>query len=222
MECVIMSKPQVSPMSLTLPEKFVYLHDIDATILTDIRYFKEDNFIGRPLPGYEADVCITVEAVAHNLSKIQKTLKMQGLSLLVFDSYRPQETVDYFGEWARNIEDQAMKEAYYPRIDKREVFNLGYIAARSSHSRGSAVDLTIVKLKEGGSYEELNMGTKFDYLDELSHTLNPEIQGEARENRLLLKTLMEENNFINYRKEWWHYNINEEPYPETYFNFPVK
>jgi len=217
-----MSQAQRNPNPSMLPEKFIYLHEVDPTILIDIRYFKEDNFIGRPLPGYEAEVCITVDVLAHHLSKVQGELKAQGLSLLVFDSYRPQQAVDYFGEWARNQDDQVMKEAYYPRIDKREVFNLGYIASRSSHSRGSAVDLTIVKLNSNGSYKELNMGTKFDYLDELSHTLNPEIQGEAQENRMLLKSLMEANNFINYRKEWWHYNIKDEPYPETYFNFPVK
>lgn len=203
--------------SIMLPPGFVYLNDIDPTIIQDIRYFTEDNFIGRPITSYHAHRCILTLPAANALKDIQNQLKTQSLSLKVFDCYRPQSAVDDFLTWSQAPNDQKMKPLYYPNVNKADLFKLGYLAAKSAHSRGSTVDLTIVELP---SKKELDMGTHFDFLDESSHTYNA--QGLALKNRLFLRDLMEKAYFIPYDKEWWHFTLKEEPFSATYFNFAVK
>jgi D-alanyl-D-alanine dipeptidase len=203
------------------PKGFIYLHTIDPTIIQEIRYAGSDNFLGRPVRGYLAPLCITQEKIAQSLQKVQQKLLQNNQSLVVFDAYRPQDAVDHFVEWAEDVSDQVQKNAYYPQIDKRDVFTLGFIAKKSQHSRGCAVDLTIATLHKDGSYALLDMGTPFDFFDDSSHTMNPNISTSATQNRALLKGLMEEAGFQNYSKEWWHYSHPDELYPDTYFNFPV-
>lgn len=205
---------------MALPTGFVYLKDIDPTIIQDVKYFTHDNFIGRPINGYAAAECILTQEAALALSKLQKILLSQKLSLKVYDCYRPQTAVNDFIAWSKDTSDQKMKKDYYPRVDKGDFFKLGYIAEKSSHTRGSTVDLTIVHLS-GKKPIDMNMGTHFDFMDELSHPLNPDIHDEGKNNRMFLRRMMQEAGFEPYDKEWWHFTFKNEPYPDTYFDFPV-
>lgn len=207
---------------MSLPHGFVYLDEIDSSIILDIKYFTDDNFIGQPIKGYEAPLCILSLEAALALSSLQQKLLSQNLSFKVFDGYRPQMAVDHFVEWSK-ASDQKNKRDFYPNISKTEFFTLGYVAEKSAHTRGSAVDLTIVQLPANKNSQaiELPMGTQFDFMDELSHPLNPALPEEVRNNRLFLRTLMKEGGFEPYDKEWWHFTFKPEPFPNTYFNFPV-
>lgn len=207
---------------MALPSGFVYLEEVDSSIIQEVKYFTHDNFIGRPIKGYAVSKCILTQEAAFALSKLQAVLLSQGLSLKVYDSYRPQTAVNDFIRWSQNPNDQKMKKDYYPNIDKADFFKLGYLAEKSSHTRGSTLDLTLVYLP--GDKEkpvEMAMGTPFDFMDELSHSLNPNIQGEEKNNRLFLRNQMQKAGFEPYEKEWWHFTLKNEPYPDTYFNFPV-
>jgi D-alanyl-D-alanine dipeptidase len=205
---------------MALPDNFVYLEDVDPSIIQEIKYFTHDNFIGRPIAGYETARCILTRPAALALTKIQKQLQSQSLSLKVFDCYRPQTAVNDFIKWSQDASDQKMKATYYPRINKADVFTLGYVAEKSGHTRGSTVDLTIVRV-DHQSINELAMGTHFDFMDERSHYFSDHIQNESRENRQLLRTVMQ-TDFEPYDMEWWHFTLKNEPFPETYFDFAVK
>jgi len=195
----------------------VDLAAVDDTIEQEPRYAGSNNFLGRPVRGYgTAKVMLTREA-AVALSRAQEAAVARGLSLRVYDGYRPQRAVDHFVEWAADPDDTVARAAYYPDVPKDELFERGYIARRSGHSRGSTVDLTLTR--DG---EPLPMGTDFDFFGELSHTEHPAITGEARENRLLLRRIMAAAGFRNYVKEWWHYTLIDEPYPDRYFDMPVE
>lgn len=205
-----------------LPSGFVYLKDINPTIIQDMRYPTSNNFIGRPIAGYEKATCILTQQAASALSALQKELLAQHLSLKVYDCYRPQMAVNDFIVWSKVVNDQKMKQSYYPNVNKADFFKLGYVAAKSSHTRGSTADLTIVQLHNGNQPPtELPMGTHFDFMDERSHALSPNIQGEARKYRLFLRNMMVAAGFVPYDDEWWHFTLKNEPYPDTYFNFPV-
>ncbi|MPZ63743.1 MAG: D-alanyl-D-alanine dipeptidase [Propionibacteriales bacterium] len=224
------------------PPAFVVLDEIDPTILHDIRYLTQHNFLGRRVNAYYDPLCILTRPAAEALAEAQAVLRPQGYTLKVYDCYRPQTAVDDFVRWAKRLLDDRMKPEFYPRVDKSRLFADGYIAERSGHSRGSTVDLTLVELparpqpvwRPGmglvscfAPYDErfpdntVDMGTGYDCFDTLSHTLDPRIEGEARENRLLLKATLEEAGFTNYASEWWHYTLDGEPFPDTYFDFPV-
>lgn len=208
--------------ALMLPQGFVYLKDIAPTIQQDIRYATNDNFVGNPLPGYENPVCILTEPAAYALFKVQQELNQKGLGLKVFDGYRPQMTVDEFILWSTNSHDQRMKNKYYPHVDKADFFKLGYVAAESGHTRGSTVDLTIIDLRR---HQELDMGTHFDFMDELSHPFNQAVTARQYQNRQLLNHVMSQHDFIPLSKqdtEWWHFTLKNELYPHTYFNFPIR
>lgn len=211
----------------SLPEGFVYLSDIDSSILQSVRYASSDNFLGRPVAGYESPIVILTEVAARALSNVQKTLldKFDGkYTLVVFDGYRPQTAVDDFIRWSKDYSDTTMKEEYYPRVeDKTKLFELGYIAAKSSHSRGSTVDLSIAMSgPTDGAIEYLPMGSGFDVLDPVSHFACPTIDEQSKQNRTLLRDLMLAHNFEPYDEEWWHFSLNGAPFPDTYFSFPVK
>lgn len=203
---------------MTLKSGFVYLRDIDSSIIEDIRYATCDNITGRPVMGYQKQVCITLEVVANALSAIQKELIPQSLSLKVFDCYRPQSSVNEFIAWTQDESDQLMKSLYYPAIEKSELFSAGYFSKKSAHTRGSAVDLTIVDLN---TRDELDMGTRFDFMDEMSHSLSDKVFGQAKENRMLLRSLMIKAGFEPLQTEWWHFRYINEPFPDTYFDFPI-
>lgn len=202
-----------------LPDDFVYLIDIDPTIIQEIRYFTDDNFLGRPVAGYETNECILTKQAAKQLASAQIEFKELGYSLKVFDCYRPQRAVDDFIAWSQVPDEQTTKPKYYPNIDKAKLFELGYVAKRSGHTRGSTVDLTLVLLEH--PEQEIEMWTGFDYLGELSHTDNPLVPEPMRHNRDLLRAVMDKYDFENYPLEWWHYSLRNEPYPNTYFDFPI-
>jgi D-alanyl-D-alanine dipeptidase len=212
----------VGAVAMALPSGFVYLHDVDPGIIQEVKYFTDDNFIGRPVKGYQAPVCILTQQAAFALANAQRQLKSQALSLKVFDCYRPQAAVNDFMQWSEDVADQKMKASYYPRINKKDIFKLGYLSATSGHTRGSTVDLTIVRVAANQAAAELNMGTPFDFLDERSHVFAESIQGEARQNRILLREVMQQAGFVPYEKEWWHFTLGNEPFPTSYFDFAVK
>lgn len=202
-----------------LPEGFVYLDQVVPMLLEDIRYWGYDNFIGRPIAGYGAPKAIMTIEAALALKKMQLELLEEGMSIKVYDAYRPQQAVEDFVNWAKDPNNQLMKEQYYPNVNKNDLFKQGYISSRSAHSRGSTIDLTLVDLTTG---EKLDMGSDFDFLDPLSHHDSPLITKEQLANRNLLRAKMKKHGFREYHKEWWHYTFINEPYPKDFFNFEVK
>ena len=202
-----------------LPPGFVDVTEFVDGIRVDLRYAAADNFVGCPVDGYEGRRLILTRAAAMALRGVQADLKPFGLGLKVYDGYRPQRAVDHFVRWARDRADTKMKARYYPDVPKNELFRRGYIATRSAHSRGSTADLTIVDLQTGN---DMDMGTHFDFFSPDSWPESPAVTGAQRANRLLLRTLMTRHGFESYRREWWHFSLKHEPFPETFFNFPVR
>ncbi len=206
-----------------MPSGFVYV--TDSRMLYEISYFGSENFIGRPIDGYQNKVCILTEPAATALIAAQDELAARhpGYVFKIFDTYRPKQAVAHFVRWSKDPKDQLRKYEYYPELNKPDLFKLGYIFERSSHSRGSTVDLTIAKPDPNNpsKHIELEMGTPFDYFDEASHTDTTKISEEAQQNRKLLADLMQKYGFVGIREEWWHFTLKEEPFPDTYFDFPV-
>jgi D-alanyl-D-alanine dipeptidase len=202
-----------------LPKGFSYVKDIAPTIKQELRYCSNNNFIGTSINGYEENVLIITTQAATALKKVQTELLKKELSLKIFDAYRPQKAVNHFVEWARVINDTLMKQQYYPSVNKRHLFKKGYISSRSGHSRGSTVDLTIIDLKTN---KELDMGSPFDFFGISSHISYAELTKEQKQNRQLLQSIMRKNGFRPYTNEWWHFTLRYEPFPKTYFKFPVK
>lgn len=202
-----------------ISEKFVYLSKLDSTIQFELRYLGNDNFIGKPIDGYYKNCVIITKETAHALKKVQEILLKEGLSLKIFDAYRPQQAVDHFVRWAKQINDTLMKKQYYPDVPKSELFTQGFIAKKSGHSRGSTVDLTIINSSTGS---ELDMGSPYDFFGEKSHPFSKNIQKHQQENRLYLRRVMLANDFKPYENEWWHFTLKKEPFPTTYFNFPIQ
>ena len=202
-----------------LHKGFSYLSDIDTTIQSELRYITHNNFIGKPIEGYIQHKVIVSTPTANALKKVQSKLNDFGLSLKIFDAYRPQQAVNHFVRWAKVLNDTLMKQHYYPNVAKKDLFKLDYIAAKSGHTRGSTVDLTIIDLKTG---KELDMGSTYDFFGIPSHPFHPKLTKEQRSNRFLLRNLMLEVGFKPYNKEWWHFTLKDEPFPKTYFNFPIE
>lgn len=200
-----------------LPEGFVYLKDVDPSIQIDVRYATSNNFVGKKVDGYKAKKIIITRRAAEALKKAQADLKAEGYSLKVFDAYRPQQAVSHFMRWVRDRKDQRTKSKYYPDIDKSTLAGGGYISGRSSHSRGSTVDLTLVKIGKG----EVDMGTSFDYFGPESSHNSTAVTATQRANRQRLKSAMSKAGFASYHKEWWHYTLRNEPFSRP-FNFPVQ
>ena len=206
----------------TLPSGFVYLNDVAPDIMLDIRYASADNFIGKPIDGYVKPVAITTSKTASALKNAQADFKRFGLGLKVFDAYRPQRAVDHFVRWAKDWRDTLMKSRYYPQIAKQDLFQKEYIAAKSGHSRGSTVDVTLSYVEANGLAHELDMGTGFDFFDPRSWPEYPDLTAAQRANRMLLQVVMEKHGFKPYPKDWWHFNLKQESYPDTYFIFVVE
>jgi D-alanyl-D-alanine dipeptidase len=200
----------------------VSLSDDAPGVELDLRYAGAGNFVGAPIDGYERPVCLLTEPAARALAAVQRDLEAEGLGLRVFDCYRPRRAVAHFARWARDLSDQRTKAAYYPRVEKSALFAEGYVAERSGHSRGSTVDLTLVARGAGGAGEPIDMGTPFDLFDPRSHTESPEVTAEQRAARRRLRDAMARRGFRNYPLEWRHYTLEGEPYPETYFDVPVR
>ena len=200
------------------PSGFVLLADFVPQIVQEIRYYSTYNFIGDRIDGYEEPCAILTVEAARALRSVANELIVQGYRLKVFDAYRPACAVNHFVFWGIEDQDVRMKPYFYPELEKQELFEKGYIAKQSSHSRGSAVDLTLLDMKTG---KELDMGSPFDLFSELSHPDCKDVTGEQFENRMILRNVMLRNGFQPIDCEWWHYSLVDEPYPDTYFSFPV-
>ena len=202
-----------------LPEGFVYVKDVIPTIQVELRYCYDNNFVGEPIDGYQENVAIlTIEAVK-SLNKVQAELAKQELSIKIYDSYRPQQAVNNFVSWAKRVNDTLMKQQFYPKVKKRNLFKEGYISSHSRHSSGSTLDITIVDLKTA---KELDMGTPYDFFGPESWVSYSKLTETQKANRQLLQKVMISNGFRNYPQEWWHFTLRSEPYRNQYFNFVVE
>lgn len=206
----------------SLPRGFVYLEKYVPNLALDLRYFSTDNFVGDTIDGYHAAKCIISKKAAKALKKVQAELRQQGLGIKVFDAYRPQSAVDHFVRWAENLGDTLMKAEYYPRVDKSQLFEQGYIAAKSGHTRGSTLDLTLIHLKGPKKGQELDMGTPWDHFDPAAWPESDAVSPAQKENRMLLRLVMLKNGFTPLQEEWWHFTLAKEPFPDTYFDFVVQ
>ena len=187
----------------------------------DLRYATANNFVGAKVDGYGAARCLLSEPAARALAAVQADLAAGGLGLVVFDCYRPQRAVDHFVRWSREPEDPASAARHHPRVPKHALFEAGYIAARSGHSRGSTVDVTLAR-SCGEHVVPLDMGSAFDFFDPRSHYSSDQVTSEQRENRRQLRALMERHGFRGFEPEWWHFTLNDEPYPDRYFDVPIE
>ncbi len=201
-----------------LPEGFVYIADVIPGIREDIRYAGCHNFMGRPVDGYAAAKSVCTRECAQALAKAANAFAADGYTVLIYDAYRPQRAVDHFVRWSLNLEDTIAKAEFYPTLDKADLFEKGYIARRSGHSRGSTVDLTL--MDSGGTL--LDVGGEFDWFLPVSGHAYADLTPAQKENRLYLKRVMEEAGFSPYSEEWWHYRLKDEPYPDTYFDFVIE
>jgi len=202
---------------------FVLVSDVIPDAILEIRYFTAYNFIGERIPGYEQPIAIMTRKSALSLAAVADELRAKGYVIKIFDAYRPQRAVDFFMKWGDDIQDVRMKEVFYPDIDKATVIPLGYVARRSSHTRGSTVDLTLLNIKTG---REVDMGSPFDFFGAIS---SPDIQPgpetiteEQYQNRMILREAMLSHGFKPLDEEWWHFTLKDEPYPDTFFDFPVR
>ncbi|MFD3807983.1 M15 family metallopeptidase [Streptomyces sp. NPDC058611] len=200
------------------PPGFAALAHVDPTVRQDMRYATARNFTGRRVDGYREPACLLARPAAEALRGAQRELLPRGLTLKVYDCYRPQRAVDRFVRWAGDLADQGSKTEYYPDVDKDRLIPDGYIAERSGHSRGSTVDVTLV---DSASGRELDMGTAFDHFGPLSHTDGPAVPPAARANRRLLLGVLGAQGFVNLPEEWWHFTHRPEAFPGTHFDFPV-
>ncbi|NVJ97619.1 MAG: M15 family metallopeptidase [Alphaproteobacteria bacterium] len=209
-------------VSAEAPDGFVDLASFVPGVVVEARYAGNDNFVGAPVDGYvAAKAYLSIEA-ATALRLVQHQLQAQGLTLKVFDGYRPQRAVDHFMRWVKDDADTMNKDRFYPDISKTRLVPEGYIAEKSGHSRGSTVDLTIARVTVDGEVIELDMGSPWDFFGPISHPSSHNITDEARANRMLLRIQMLAAGFKPYEAEWWHFTLRHEPYPDTYFDFPVK
>lgn len=201
-----------------LEDGFVYLNDTDDSIIVDLKYYSTENFTGQFVEGYLSNNAILTKESALALSNAQDDFNKLGYSLILYDAYRPQRSVDFFVQWSKNPYDTINKRIYYPDTKKSELFELGYIASKSGHSRGSTVDVSLIEISTN---KVLDMGTIFDYFGIESHTFFNDISEKQKSNRLILYEIMSNNGFKNYSKEWWHFTLKNEPY-QKYFDFLVK
>lgn len=200
------------------PSGFVVLSDYVPDIIEEIRYHSTYNFIGDKIDGYEEPCALLTAEAARALKSVSNEVMVQGFRLKVFDAYRPACAVKQFVLWGIEDQDIRMKQYFYPELEKQELFEKGYIAKQSSHSRGSTVDLTLFDMKTG---KELDMGSPFDLFSEASHPDYRGITEEQYNNRMILRRIMLRNGFEPIDCEWWHFTLEDEPYPDTYFKFPV-
>ncbi len=213
--------------------QFVNITDVIPDVILEIRYYSTYNFVGARIDGYEQPIALMTRVAADSLKAVSDDLKAHGYCLKIYDAYRPQRGVDHFMRWAKVLDDTVTKAYFYPNLTKKEVFDGEYVATKSGHSRGSTVDLTIVDMKTG---KEVDMGGTFDWFGPESHPDygggNPEtldfVQTDSAftsvqfYNRMILRTAMLRHGFKPLDNEWWHFTLKNEPFPDTYFNFPVR
>lgn len=204
----------------TNPSEFVLLADAIPDAILEIRYYGTYNFVGERIDGYEQPVALLTKEAAAALKEVSDELNAKGYRLKIYDAYRPQRAVDHFVRWARDPQDTRMKEYFYPMLPKNVLFKQGYISSHSGHTRGSTVDLTLFDMK---TEKELDMGGTFDWFGEESHpSYTGELTPEQLANRRLLRDAMVRHGFKPISTEWWHFTLRNEPYPFTYFNYPVR
>ena len=201
-----------------LPKGFDYVDNHIPNLVIELRYFGTDNFIGRPIDGYNKNVSILTTQAILALKEVQRELEQYNLGIKIFDGYRPQQAVDHFVRWAQVLNDTLNKHKFYPNVAKKELFNEGYISSKSGHTRGSTIDMTLIDLVSG---KELDMGSPWDFFGPESWVANVNLTAQQRTNRMLLQTVMRNHGFKIYTKEWWHFTLINEPFPDTYFNFPI-
>lgn len=236
----------LSTEAQTAPSGLIEVNRLDPTIQVEMRYSTDWNFMGRPVKGYRSNKCYLTKEAAYALTEVQKDLKAKDLGILALDCYRPTQAVADFVAWTKSKNDQTMKPIFYPDETKSELISRGYIADKSGHSRGSTIDLTLISLGalslekplgEKLRFKEdmrdcrwpiniqrtgqLDMGTSFDCFSILANTQNSQITAIAKKNRQLLLDAMKKHGFINYEKEWWHFTLKEEPFKDSYFDFPI-
>ncbi len=197
---------------------FVLLSEAVPDAILEIRYYSTYNFVGERIDGYEQPVALLTKEAAAALKAVSDEVIAQGYRLKIYDAYRPQSAVDHFIKWGQDLDDTKMKEYFYPELDKSDLFAQGYIAAHSGHSRGSTVDLTLFDMT---TEKEVDMGGTFDYFGELSHPGYTEITEEQYNNRMILREVMTKHGFLPIEEEWWHFTLEDNPYPNTFFTFPV-
>ena len=197
--------------------RFVLLSDYVPGIVQEIRYYSTYNFVGDRIDGYEEPIALLTKDAARALKVVSNQANVMGCRLKVFDAYRPARAVRHFVLWGIEDLDQRMKPFFYPDLEKQDLFRLGYIASKSSHNRGSTIDLTLLDMATG---KELDMGSPFDYFSERSHPDCRDVTDEQYENRMRLQKLMTDNGFLPIDCEWWHFTLADEPFPDTYFEFP--
>ncbi len=202
-----------------MPADFVVLAEVIPDVIQEIRYHSTYNFVGERVDGYEAPIAIITRQAAEALKGVNEEVMAKGYRLKIFDVYRPQRAVNHFIRWAKEVDNVKMKAYFYPEVPKEELFEREYIMARSGHSRGSTVDLTLFNMQTG---KEVDMGGTFDWFGERSHPDFEDITEEQKANRLLLREAMLRHGFKPLDSEWWHFTLADEPYPDTYFDFPIK
>jgi D-alanyl-D-alanine dipeptidase len=217
--CALIAGLPQAALAQEQPAQFVDAATVVPGLIIDMRYAGAHNFVGRRIDGYERPRCLLTGAAAAALAAVARDLAPRGVVLKIFDCYRPTRAVANFVRWARDLNDSAGKAEFYPQVDKRTLFRDGYISPLSGHSRGSTVDLTLARADDG---RELDMGTPFDFFSPKSWPSDPNISAEAQANRVLLAGAMRRRGFRPYAREWWHFTLRHEPFPDTYFDFPVR
>ena len=214
-------KPPVATGTLA-QAGLVDIRTLAPDIAEDLKYAGSDNFVGTPVNGYEAARCYLLRPAAEALARVERDLRAGHRRLLLWDCYRPARAVAHFVRWGGDLADQRTKAAHYPHLDKRVLLG-DYIAPRSGHSRGATMDLTLMQCDAGDAHcAPLDMGTPFDYFDPLANTDNPDVTPAQRANRDLLREAMRRGGFRNYKFEWWHYTLDPEPTPDTYYDLPIR
>lgn len=213
-----MTQPDYKALAEMDPSGFVALSDYVPGVIQEIRYYSTYNFVGDRIDGYEEPCALVTAETARALKLVAGEMAAWGFRLKVFDAYRPARAVKHFVLWGIDDLDLRMKPFFYPDLDKGDLFERGYIAKQSSHSRGSTVDLTLLDMTTG---KELDMGGPFDFFGEVSHPDYRDVTDEQFQNRMTLQGAMVRNGFVPIDCEWWHFTLADEPYPDTYFDFPV-
>ena len=201
-----------------VPPGFAYVKDMIPSIQVDLRYFSQQNFLGTQVDGYKKNIAILTIEATQALKNVQNELFHENLSILIYDGYRPQVAVNHFVRWSRDLKDTLQKKQFYPNIQKQYLFREGYISSKSGHSRGSTLDVTLVDLTTG---EALDMGSSFDFFGLQSWFQYNSLSDKQKSNRMRLRNIMLKYGFAYYEKEWWHFTLRNEPFPDVYFNFNV-
>ncbi len=219
--CASSPSMQVAPAATPHAAGLVDLRALVADIDLDMRYAGSDNFVGAPVDGYGAPRCYLLAPAAQAIARAETALRAEGYRLRIFDCYRPARAVRHFIAWAQDEAEQSTKARFYPALDKHALLG-EYISPTSGHSRGATIDLTLMRCEAGDVCKPLDMGTGFDFFDPLANTDSPRATPQQRANRNRLRDAMQRAGLRNYPMEWWHYTLDPEPAPKTFFDVPIQ